>query len=265
MTPLASAIVDWAEQQIAVAAGSPPVLMLSGAQGIGKSTAMAALRSHPRWRIAIIGLDDVYLTKADRIALATAVHPLCETRGPPGSHDFALLDSVLAALRDAGPSSQTPLPHFDKRVDDRAARATWPLFTGRPDAILMEGWLVGALPDPDAATAAPINPLEAQADPDGRWRAWQEAALAGRYAALWDQASAFMHLRAPSFDIVSTWRTQQEETTLGLAPGTLPPERRAWVARFIQHYERITRRMLSGACRPGTVLSVDAARALRKS
>ena len=116
---------------------------------------------------------------------------------------------------------------------------------------------MGALADPEAATSAPVNPLEAEDDAEGVWRGWQEEALAGAYARVWDRANAFLHLRAPTFECVLDWRRQQEETTLGLAPGALPPDRRAWVARFIQHYERITRRMIIGHIRPGAVVDVN--------
>lgn len=44
---------------------------------------------------------------------------------------------------------------------------------------------------------------------------------------------------------------------LGLARGTLPAERAARVARFVQHYERLTRRMLAEGLRPGAVIKVD--------
>lgn len=235
----------------------PPLLVLSGAQGIGKSTAVAALANHGRLRIATLSLDDVYLTKADRGRLARSVHPLCITRGPPGSHDLPLLLETLNALENARPSSRTPLPRFDKRTDDRT-KAT--VFPGRPDAILLEGWMVGALPDPTAPTAPPLNALEAQEDAQGHWRAWQENALKAEYAPLWPRAAATLHLDAPGWPVIEDWRLQQEATTLGLPRQSLPPERALWVRRFIMHFERITRRMLAGHRHPGQSLAVTKTR-----
>jgi D-glycerate 3-kinase len=257
---LTARIIAWVEAEAGRATASPALLMVSGAQGIGKSTAMAELAVHPTLRVAVLGLDDVYHTQATRAALATTVHPLCATRGPPGTHDLALLRRTLESLRDAHANSQTPLPRFDKRTDDRAPVDGWRVYTGRPDVIVFEGWCLGVQANPDAPSSPPLNALEAAHDGAGIWRGWQEEALAGPYAALWAQADGFLHLKAPAFDAVLTWRTQQEETTLGLARGTLPRERRLWVEGFIQHYERLTRRMLAGAHWPGAEVRVDAER-----
>jgi len=260
-TPLADAIKRWVDDELA-RASSPPLLMLSGAQGIGKSSAMAALASRKDVQITVLGLDDFYKTLGERKALATGIHPLCETRGPPGTHDLGLLRDVVEDLLHGSPARRVRVPHFDKRSDERVSRQDWRELATRPDAILIEGWLMGALPDLQAAVSASVNALEANEDPDGVWRGWQEDALAGAYAELWKRADGFLHLRAPSFESVHRWRCQQEETTLGLEPGTLPQERREWVGRFIQHYERITRRMLEGHVRKGMTIQVDELRGL---
>jgi D-glycerate 3-kinase len=210
--------------------------------------------------VAVLGIDEFYLPTAARQSLARAVHPLCATRGPPGTHDLALLHDCITALQQASPGSPVAVPRFSKPADDRLPRNEWASVPARPDAIIVEGWLMGVLADGSAPQQPPLNPLEAQEDGAGIWRGWQETALEGDYAELWNSADAFLHLRAPSFAIVSDWRSQQEESNLGLAPGTLPPDRRAWVARFVQHYERLTRRLLSGTCRPGTAIPLDNAR-----
>jgi D-glycerate 3-kinase len=46
--------------------------------------------------------------------------------------------------------------------------------------------------------------------------------------------------------VVLDWRAEQEAGLMSVAPATLPPERRAQLARFIAYYERITRHMLAG-------------------
>lgn len=204
-------------------------------------------------------LDDFYLTRAERAALARAASPLFAVRGPPGTHDLALLAETVAALRAAGEGQTTRLPVFDKLADDRAAESAWRTFRGRPAAIVIEGWLMGALPDPASPGAAPLNAIEA-ADADGGWRAAQEAALAGPYAQLWDQADAFLHVAAPDFDCVLDWRLQQEAALWAAKGEALPDERRDWVAGFIQHYERLTRRMIAGGRRPGLDVYIDARR-----
>lgn len=238
----------------------PPIVMLSGAQGIGKSTAMQQLCSSTTTRIAILGLDDAYHTRATRAALAASRHRLCATRGPPGSHDLALLRQTLSRLMNATSDEQTALPRFDKVADDRAARTSWPVFQGRPDVVVIEGWCLGVLPRPETETTAPINLLELEHDPKGVWRDWQEAALVEDYLPLWHQADAWLHLLAPDFAVVEHWRTEQECTTLGVSLQGLPAERRSWVNGFIQHYERLTRRMLAGHRWPGEHIVLNEAR-----
>lgn len=258
-TPLCNAIVSWALAEHAKSRAMP-LLMVSGAQGIGKSTAMDVLAARSDIRAVVLGLDDFYLPKADRERLGAEIHPLCQTRGPPGTHDVALLGDVIDQLTNGPQGVAVRVPRFDKRRDERRLLSDWPQQQARPDLIVLEGWMTGVLSDRAVMNRAPINSLERDEDPNGIWRVWQEESLEALYDPIWDRGQAFLHLRAPSFDIVTSWRVEQEETTLGLAPGTLPPERKMWVARFVQHYERLTRRMLAGRLYPGTVIKVDNAR-----
>jgi hypothetical protein len=94
-----------------------PIIGLSGPQGSGKTTALNALYKKSTKRIAILGIDDFYLTKAERIDLAKAVSPLCKTRGSAGTHDITLIEKTLESLMSATPSTRTPLICFDKVHD----------------------------------------------------------------------------------------------------------------------------------------------------
>lgn len=256
---LAALVEGWIDRRIATA-DAPPILMISGAQGIGKSTALRAIAARAAPRVAVLGIDDFYFTADTRQQLAREVHPLCATRGPPGTHDLALLRDCIAALQAAPAGQAVAIPRFSKPADDRLLPCDWASIPAQPDAIVIEGWLMGVGADVAAPHAPPLNPLEAQEDRKGIWRAWQETALAGEYGRLWDCADAFLHLRVPSIAIVTEWRSQQEESNLGLAMGSLPPARRAWVERFVQHYERLTRRLLARHCRPGAAILLDNAR-----
>ncbi|MDP3316635.1 MAG: hypothetical protein Q8M47_11300, partial [Devosia sp.] len=100
---VAQAVRDWIARAVAAARpGHVPLLMLSGPQGAGKSTALAEALAAMDRPVAGLSLDDVYLTRAERAALAAQVSPLLQTRGPPGTHDLALLAQTIAALRGAG-------------------------------------------------------------------------------------------------------------------------------------------------------------------
>ena len=71
-------------------------------------------------------------------------------------------------------------------------------------------------------------------------------ALAGSYQQLFARLDSLVLLAAPSFEVVFAWRLQQEEE---LRPSAGPDASRvmnaAQIARFIQHYERLTRYTLT--------------------
>ncbi|MCB2064990.1 MAG: kinase [Novosphingobium sp.] len=223
----------------------PVVLGICGAQGSGKSTVASALADRLEQAgvaCAVLSLDDLYLPKPAREELAREVHPLLATRGPPGTHDIALGIEVLDALRAAEP---TALPRFDKARDDQADPASWSRVEGQCQVLLFEGWCVGAVPQDEAELARPVNDLEAREDADGVWRRFVNTALAGSYQALFARIDRLVLLAAPGFDVVFDWRVQQEDELRAARPDGTGIMSRAEVARFVQHYERITRHVLA--------------------
>ena len=236
--------------------GPPPILGVAGAQGSGKSTLARAAAD--RFGCAVLSLDDVYLTRAERQALAREVHPLFATRGPPGTHDLLLLRDTLDRVRRATADAVTPLPRFDKLGDERAPETDWPRFRGRPAAILLDGWCLGARPQRSADLDAPVNALERERDPDGVWRRTVDAALAGPYAEAFARLDALVFLRAPAFETVLDWRCEQEAEMLGV--DRLPAGRRADMAVVIQPFERLTRSMLDGGIDADLTVELDAGR-----
>lgn len=233
----------------------PALIAIVGAQGSGKTTLARAAAA--RFGAAQISIDDVYLTRADREAMARDVHLLFVTRGPPGTHDLGLLQRLIDALSAAGPDDRTRIPDFDKRGDDRRPLEDWRAFRGRPSAILIDAWCLGALPEDPAALAEPVNPLEADHDPDGDWRRAVNGFVGGAYADFIARFDAVLFLRAPSFDVVLDWRCQQEADLLGVAPADLPAAERERLAGFIQSFERVTRRMLDGGVQADVVVQLD--------
>lgn len=239
----------------------PLVLGLCGSQGSGKSTLAGALAEDLAGRgmtCAVLSLDDLYLTRTERERLARAVHPLLQTRGPPGTHDVELGIAVLDALK-AG--TATRLPRFAKAKDDRCDPSAWPEVAGQCEVVLFEGWCVGARAQEAGALEAPVNALEALEDPDGRWRRFINEALAGPYQALFARIDRLVLLQAPGFDVVMDWRLEQEEELRALSPDAPGLMSREQVARFIEHYERITRHILvEMPGRADLVIRLDAAR-----
>lgn len=240
--------------------GAPLLLALSGLQGSGKSTLAAAVVEAARVRghvAATLSLDDLYLTAAQRRALAADIHPLLRTRGPPGTHDLALAAHVFDAVTAGRPLR---LPRFDKLADDRLPESAWPRVDAPLDVLVFEGWCVGVPAEADDALATPLNALERDEDARAVWRRHCNDALARHYPALWARLHRLWALQAPSFEIVTAWRGQQEQALLAAAPGHAGMDAAA-LARFLQHYERVSRQALRALpARADRVLWLDAAR-----
>ncbi len=243
-------------------ADTPLVVGIHGAQGTGKSTLTDFLRVLLAYRCkcptASLSLDDIYHTRETRAQLAQEVHPLLATRGVPGTHDLALGNQVLDQLMAANAGSRTPMPTFNKALDEREPEENWPLFIGHPEIILVEGWCLGALPEPEEALERPINTLEAREDAGGHWRRYVNDQLQGPYRAFFDRLELLIMLKAPSMEAVKRWRTEQEHKLaeryrgapkVGEDSGRPAPEVRIMgdqeLERFIMHYERITRHCLA--------------------
>ncbi|MGQ0531905.1 MAG: kinase [Caulobacteraceae bacterium] len=234
----------------------PALVGVGGAQGSGKTTVCALLEAANRGRIAHFSMDDVYLTRAERDELAAEVHSLCATRGPPGTHDLDLADRTIASLETPA-GAKTPLPRFDKARDERAPQEIWHVFRGLPEAIVIDGWCMGAKPLDEASLAVPLNALEANEDADGVWRRFIADQLADDYQTFFDGFDALIYLQAPSWEIVRRWRGQQEQQTLDRA---LTAAENAALDRFVMHYERITRSMLDGRHSGKWIAHLDEAR-----
>lgn len=233
----------------------PPLIGVSGAQGSGKTTLVKAVAA--AIGAAHLSLDDVYLTTHERQALSRRHHPLFRTRGPPGTHAIPLMNRTIDALLAAGPDARTPVPTFDKLADDRLPHDAWPVFQGRPAAILIDGWCLGATPQTPEILEVPVNDLERDEDADSIWRTAINRFLAGPYATLFSRFDSLLHLLAPDFDIVQRWRGEQQAQLLGRA---MTSAETSALHRFIQHYERLTRHMLAGGRLPGVSIQLDADR-----
>lgn len=218
------------------------VVGICGGQGSGKSTLTDFLKlvwRHMGLRTAGFSLDDIYLTKSERHRLAQRVHPLLQTRGVPGTHDIQLGLDTIAALCGEIAQREIPIPLFDKSTDDRAPREDWPRQQGPVDILLFEGWCVSARSWQNAAQ--PINTLEREEDPDGRWRDYINAQLAGPYRKLFARLDILLMLKVPDMACVLEWRRLQERKLRARSGGGMRDEE---IARFVQHYERVTRNLL---------------------
>lgn len=225
--------------------GATLVIGINGAQGTGKSTLgdFLAIACHELygWTTAVLSIDDFYLTRDERVALAETRHPLLRTRGVPGTHDVGLLSDALDRLCGLAPGETYTPPRFDKSTDDRA-KPPWPSITGPVDMVILEGWCVGTSAEAEPALAEPVNALERGRDEDGTWRSWVNDQLRDDYGELWSRLDALVFIRAPGFDAIYAWRLEQEHKLAARvgadAEGIMSD---AEVRDFINYYERLTR------------------------
>ena len=219
--------------------GKPLIVGINGAQGSGKSTLckfLEALMLEHNQRAITLSLDDLYLTRAERLELARDQHPLFATRGVPGTHDVALGGRILDALA-AG--RETTLPRFDKAADDRSSHGL--KLDQKFDVILFEGWCVGAVPQPAEALDVPLNRLEADEDPEGVWRREVNRRLATDYAELFGRLDLLVMLKVDDFQAARANRKLQEEKLARTNAGGVAIMDDAALDHFLMHYERLTR------------------------
>jgi D-glycerate 3-kinase len=224
-------------------AGLPLLIGINGSQGSGKSTLSEYLSLILQWdwdlRAVVLSLDDVYHTKSRRELLARQIHPLLATRGVPGTHDMELAEATLQKLLQPGAAAEVRIPRFDKATDDRKPESEWDRVITPVDVVILEGWCLGIPPQQEADLLRPVNELEAREDPQGIWRRYVNQAIERDYLPLYRQVQQWLMLRAPSFDCVFNWRMEQESKLVPVAnsQGVMDTEQ---VARFIQHFQRLT-------------------------
>ncbi|XAO70591.1 MAG: hypothetical protein AAYR33_05710 [Acetobacteraceae bacterium] len=116
----------------------------------------------------------------------------------PGTHDIPLALRTIDSLLEGQP---TPIPSFDKSLDDVLPSDHWALSPVHPDVILLEGLCVGARPK---------SPHALQEDPLGVWRAAVNDALMSDYQKVFSRLDALCLISPPDFNIVTQWRQEQE-------------------------------------------------------
>jgi D-glycerate 3-kinase len=244
--PLACALAEHQDD-----AGRPVLVAINGCQGSGKTTVAdylcATIMEEHGLNAVALSLDDFYLTRNERQALAASVHPLFATRGVPGTHDTNLLRRTLTQLLNSQSRGPVAVPRFDKVADDRRSDAEWDSIIAPVQVVLLEGWCLGAGPQRADQLSRPLNDLEKNEDPQGQWRGYSNDVLRREFLPLYQLVDQWVMLCAPSFDCVFDWRREQERKLEALVS---PQQASALMdddalRRFIQHYERFTRECLS--------------------
>lgn len=249
-----TALIDYILHERQQGARALNVLGICGPQGAGKTTLTRVLQTVLQeiagLSVAVLSLDDLYLSSADRRRLALEIHPLLRTRGVPGTHDVALGVQLIERLLEAGSSQQTRLPWFNKALDEPCPLGEQPVFNGRADLVILEGWCVGARPQIQSALIEPVNELERQEDAGGNWRGYVNDQLTGPYQGLYGMLDRLLLLHAQRFEDIYAWRLMQEHKlaaklrSSGAQAGPTRLMSDEELRRFIMHFERLTRHIL---------------------
>lgn len=114
--------------------GSPRIVGLAGAPGVGKTTlanALAKIFQEQGLSSERLSLEDVYYEPQERARRDLT------WRAVPGSHDLERLEKCLSAVRECQPN--ITLPRYDM-LEDRARKNKE---VGSLDVLFLEGWIVG--------------------------------------------------------------------------------------------------------------------------
>lgn len=232
MGPLLGAAISLARARLTeLRAGGerrPVFIGLSGPQGGGKSTLASAMVRELGDRAVTLSVDDVYLTRAEQVALASR-HPESihlRDRGYPGTHDVGLGVATLDALARLGEGERLALPSYDKGAHsgrgDRRPRAEWPTVAGALDFVVFEGWMLGF-----RAKAHLLHPE----------LALPNAALAA-YEAWSARIDAWILLEADSPERIVRFRVAAEAARRRRGEGAMSDaEAEEYIRRFLPAYE----------------------------
>lgn len=233
---------------------APACLALAGAPGTGKSTLAASLCYLLRENgIAAdwLSLDDYYLPKHERVALAGSRHPLFARRGVPGTHNVTLLERHVHSLLNNNASHVLAVPVFDKARDDQLGMDHWRRVNCGLQCLIVEGWCLGAVPQSPEQLTRPVNDMEAREDVECRWRTMVNEYLENDYRRLNALYDAHWFMQAPGWQQVIDWRWQQAQAEQqGFS-------NRSEVEYFLQPFQRLVLHMQAASKHYDRVIQVD--------
>jgi D-glycerate 3-kinase len=183
-----------AKQSISI----PFIQGVLGLQGTGKTTISELIVSALKFAgftSFAVSIDDFYLPFSARQELRMR-EPRLRRRGPPGTHDMALINRFIKEL-DSGRGSSVQVPRFDKALHCGEGDQIDPILQTVPDVVIIEGWFLGARPaDPHSHFASELTPLINEILPE--------------YAPLWNRLDGLVGLFPAPFSLSKQWRIDAE-------------------------------------------------------
>ena len=229
---------------------SPLLVFVSGPQGSGKSYNSEILRRSLKEKgvkVALVSIDDFYLTHEDQLALQKKFpeNRLLHGRGLPGTHDLTALRDVLESLRQKDGGSVS-LPVYDKSKFDGQGDRSGMVDVQLPlECIIIEGWFLGFQPlDTDALKnryEAGSSTLKAHGIQD----LVQVNESLSEYGRLLWNSGCFdtIGIKFATDDVknVYTWRLQQEHSLIKeRGQGMDDKQVEAFVDRYMPCYEPVS-------------------------
>jgi len=237
--------------------GKTLFLGFSGGQGSGKTTVVKILKiilkKFFKRKIHVSSIDDFYKTLKDRNRMSYTTHPLFKTRGVPGTHDVNLIKKFFYFIKRKN-FKKAKLPKFDKSIDNRLKKKYWFNVKERPEIVILEGWCVGAQPQPNSLIKKPLNILEKYEDQDLIWRKHANEKLKNEYKRLFTMIDHFIFMKISNFDMVSKWRLLQENKLRKRSHSKKKIMSYNEIKRFIMFYERITLQMIKDLSKSASVV-----------
>jgi len=237
--------------------GKTLFLGFSGGQGSGKTTVAKILKiilkKFFKRKIHVSSIDDFYKTLKDRNKMSYTAHPLFKTRGVPGTHDINLIKKFFYFIKRKN-FKKTKLPKFDKSIDDRLKKKYWFNVKERPEIVILEGWCVGAQPQPNSLIKKPINILEKYEDRDLIWRKYVNEKLKKEYKKLFAMIDYLIFMKVPNFNMVFKWRLLQENKLRKKSYLRTKVMSYNEIKRFIMFYQRITLQMIKDLSKSASVV-----------
>ena len=230
---------------------------LSGGQGSGKTTVSTILKiilkKFFKRRIYVSSIDDFYKTSKERSKMSGKIHSLFKTRGVPGTHDIGLIINFFKIIMKKK-FKKIKLPKFEKAIDDRIKKKYWINVKYKPEIIILEGWCVGAKPQPNYLIKKPINILEKYEDKDSKWREFVNTKLKKEYKKLFNMIDHFIFMKIPNFKMVFKWRLLQENKLKKKSHSNKKNMSYNEIKRFIMFYQRITLQMIKDLSKSASVV-----------
>ena len=232
-------------------------LGISGGQGTGKTTATSIikiiLKIFFKREICITSIDDFYKTAEDRTKMSKKIHPLFKTRGVPGTHEINLLKKFFHQTKKKN-FEKFRLPKFDKSTDNRFKKKHWTLVNRKPQIVILEGWCIGAKPQPNKLIKKSINILEKNEDKKLIWRKHVNNMLKNEYKKIFSIIDHYIFMKIPNFNMVFKWRLLQESKLKKKSHFKKKIMSYNEIKRFIMFYERITLQMIKDLSKSASVI-----------